>query len=128
LSLGRAVVVAALTVACGTPRAPARSDDSIEGLGDGWIGGFAPIADAGGYVQVDFAADVVRLHPRDGRAPAPLIHPRVAAHLRVSFSTEDGSPHELYVVRRDDADERQLSVGLSPVVVETLRTWLAARR
>ena len=32
--------------------------------------------------------------------------------------------HELYLVRRDSEDERQLSTGLSPVVLDTLRSWL----
>jgi dienelactone hydrolase len=37
-----------------------------------------------------------------------------------------GAGHELFLVTHDTEDERQLSPGMSPVTIETLRAWLRA--
>jgi uncharacterized protein len=88
-NLFRAALLGALVACAATPRAPS-TPESTELLGDGWIGGFGPIEEVGSYVRVDFAADLVRLHPREGRAPAPLIRPHPAGRHSVLFETDDG--------------------------------------
>jgi hypothetical protein len=52
--------------------------------------------------------------------------PTVPTATQLAYQTPKAG-HELNVVVHDTEDERQMSRGVSPVAIETLRAWLRQR-
>jgi dienelactone hydrolase len=89
--------------ACSEPPA-----NSVESLGDLWIGGFGRTGGHGAFLRVDFSADIARLDPRDGLAPLGLIHPKLGVDAnnnpKVQFSIDDGLHRHTFDLERSDTD------------------------
>jgi uncharacterized protein len=84
--------------------------ESVESLGDAWVGGFGPNADldAGAFLRVDFSAGLTRLHPSEDRAPLGIIHPKLqnepSGRLAVRFAIDDGKRKRAFQLHRTSID------------------------
>jgi dienelactone hydrolase len=110
----RAATLAFLVVACRSgpdgPRCPTNvattttTASPVIALGDGWVGGFDPIAGRSGpFLRIDFAAGLARLHPSLDRAPLGIIHPTLDAE-GVRFAVDDGKHRLSFWLRRTSTE------------------------